>query len=208
MKAICSIGFLCALLPAPFGFAQAPAAQPAQTGRDAVSTQTSVPVEQQATKEQLRKLFEVMRLRQQFEDMMKMLPSVAQQQVNAQMDQLTASMLDRKQLTANQKKSLQKLSSKYKERAAKLYPLDEMISDAISVYQRHISREDADAYITFFSSPPGQHFLDAQPAIMREYTPIAMERTQRRIRELMTEMAADLVEFSKPAEPVKQVPTN
>ena len=206
MKAICSIAFLLALVPAHFGFAQAPEAETAQTGHNAVSTQAAVPLEKQATKEQLTKLFEVMRLRQQFEDMTKMLPSVVQQQVRVQMNQLNTSMPDRKRLTAEQQKSLQKLSNKYKEKAANLYPVDEMMSDAISVYQRHISREDADAFITFFSSPPGQHFLNAQPAIMKEYMPIAMERAQRRTRELTAEMAADLLEFSKAAEPAKQVP--
>jgi len=190
---------------ASFAPAQTPQGQSASVGQKAVASEALVPVEQRATQEQLRTLFEVMRLRQQFEDMMKMLPSVVQQQVRTQMNQLKASMPATKQTTPEQQKALDKLMNKYMEKAATLYPVDEMISDAISVYQRHISQDDADAYISFFSSPPGQHFLDAQPAIMKEYMPIAMERAQRRTRELTAEMAADIVEFRKSVEPAKPV---
>jgi len=206
MKVFCSIAFTVALLPAQFAFAQAPATQPAQSSPKPAATQASVPLEQQATREQLTKLFEVMRLRQQFDDMMRALPAVVQQQVRMQMDQLTAKMPGGQKLTPEQQKALDKLMNKYMERTRTLYPADEMIADAISVYQRHMTREDADAYIAFFSSPAGQHLLDAQPVIMKEYLPIAMDRAQRRTRALTMGMAADLAEFSKSGEPAKQVP--
>jgi len=206
MKAICFIAFTVALVPAQFALAQAPATQPAQSGPKTAAIQASIPLEQQATREQLTKLFEVMRLRQQFDDMMRALPAVVQQQVRMQMDQLTAKMPGGQKLTAEQQKALDKLMNKYMERSRTLYPADEMIADAISVYQRHMTREDADAYIAFFSSTAGQHLLDAQPAIMKEYLPIAMDRAERRTHALTIEMAADLAEFSKSAEPAKQVP--
>ena len=74
MNVFCSIAFTVALVPAHIEFAQTPTTQPAQSGPKAVATQASVPPEQQATREQLTKLFEVMRLRQQFDDMMRALP--------------------------------------------------------------------------------------------------------------------------------------
>jgi hypothetical protein len=206
MKAKCSIAFLFSLVLAHLAFAQATAAQPAQPSHNVATMQASVPLAQQATKEQLKRLFEVMRLRQQFEETMKMLPSVVQQQLRLQMGQLTASMPDRKQMTPEQRKELDTVMNRYMEMAATPYPVDEMIVDAISVYQRHMTREDADAYITFFSSPPGQHFLDAQPAIMKEYMPIAMERAQRRTQELTLELSTVLAEFAKSVKPAKQVP--
>jgi hypothetical protein len=206
MKAICSIAIIFALVPAHIAFAQTPATHPAQPGPKTVATQASVPPEQQATREQLTKLFEVMRLRQQFDDMMRALPAVVQQQVRMQMDQLTAKMPGEQKMTPEQQKALDKLMNKYMERTRTLYPADEMIADAISVYQRHMTREDADAYIAFFSSPAGQHLLDAQPVIMKEYLPIAMDRAERRTHALTLEMAADIAEFSKSAVPAKQVP--
>jgi hypothetical protein len=177
--------------------AQVTVAQSVSPEQPAVTSESSIPPEQQATKEQLKKLFEVMRLRQQFDAMMKMLPNLVQQQVRMQMQQMTAKMPGAKQMTPAQQDALDKLMKKYTERARTLYPADEMIDDAISVYQRHMNKQDVEAYINFFSSPPGQHFLDIQPVIMKEYMPIALNRTQQNMRQLNAEMAADLAEFEK-----------
>ena len=50
-----------------------------------------------------------------------------------------------------------------------------------------------DGLITFYSSPPGQHLLDAQPAIAKEYMPMVMgkvsERSKAMTKEMMKEMA-------------------
>jgi len=197
MKGRFWIAIIVALMLSQRAHAQKPAGDSAPAIPGVATSAATVPLEQQATKEQLRKLFEVMRLRQQFEEMMKMLPSLVQKQVRTQMDELTARLPGAKPFTPEQQEALAKLMSKYMDKARTLYPADEMIDDAISVYQRHISREDADAYISFFSSPPGQHFLDAQPAIMKEYLPIAMERAQKRTQELNAEMTADVMEFAK-----------
>jgi hypothetical protein len=182
--------------------------QSAPTSQKTLASEATVPMADQATKEQLKKLFEVMRLRQQFEETMKILPSVVQQQLRSQMGKLTASMPDRKQMTPEQRKELDNLMSRYMEKSATLYPVDEMIDDAITVYQRHMTREDVDAYIVFFSSPPGKHFLDAQPAIMKEYMPIAMERAQRRTQELTAELSTSLAEFAKSVQTAKEPPKN
>lgn len=182
------------LVIAPWLVAQPAANQPAEE-RSGTATEATIPVDQQATREQLARLFEVMRLRQQFDSMMKMLPNIVQQQVHAQIEEMTSKMPDAKKLTAEQQAALDKLMNKYMEKARTIYPADEMIGDAITVYQRHMSRPDVETYIAFFSSPPGQHFLDAQPVIMKEYMPLAMERAQERSRELNAEMAADLQKF-------------
>ena len=200
MKKSFWIAILAAHLAGPLALAQAPKSESAPVTRKVAASEAFVPVEQRATKEQLKKLFEVMRLRQQFEDMMKVLPSVVQQQIRAQMTQLKATMPETKQMTPEQQKSLGRIMNKYMEKATTLYPADEMIDDAISVYQKHMTQEDAEAYLTFFSSPPGQHFLDAQPAIMKEYMPIAMERAQRRTQALTADLAKDVSEFAKSAE--------
>jgi hypothetical protein len=149
--------------------AQSSGPQSAPAGQTVVATEAAIPVDQQASKEQLRKLFEVTRMRQQFDEMMKMLPNMGvQQQKRVQMHQLTAKLPGARQLTPEQQKAMGKLMNRYMEKARSLYPADEVIEEAIAVCQRHITREDADVYIAFFSSPPGQRFLDAQPAIMKE----------------------------------------
>lgn len=156
-----------------------------------------IPADQQATKEQLTRLFEVMRLREQFTSMTKMLPTVVQQQMHAQMKEILASVPSATQPTADQQAAIDKLMNKYMEKALSIYPLDEMIDDAVTVYQRHVSRSDVDAYIAFYSSPPGQHLLDAQPVIMHEYMPMVMQRVEERSKELNDEMVKDLQDYLK-----------
>ena len=160
-----------------------------------------IPPDQQATKAQLAKLFEVMRLRQQFDGMIKMLPAMVQQQMHAQMKEMLAQMPAGKTPTPEQEAALDKLMKKYMEKAVAIYPADELIDDATTVYQRHMTRTDVDAFIAFYSSPAGQHLLDAQPVIMQEYMPMVMQRIQSRTKELYLEMAGDMQEFLKESAP-------
>ncbi len=51
-------------------------------------TPAPLPVDQQATKEQITKLFEVMRLRQTMDSLMKSLPAMMQQQIEVQSKQM------------------------------------------------------------------------------------------------------------------------
>ena len=64
--------------------------------------------------------------------------------------------------------------SKYVEKSMDLYPADEMLTDMGAIYQRHLSKDDVDGLIVFYSSPTGQHLLDAQPVIAKEYMPLVM----------------------------------
>ncbi|MGH9591103.1 MAG: DUF2059 domain-containing protein [Terracidiphilus sp.] len=210
MRRIHAAAALLAIFLGPLAMAQAPAGQTAQGAESAPASQAGqagdaaravVPTDQQATREQLSKLFEVMRLRQQFDSMTKMMPAIIEQQVHAQMDGMTAAIPGGKPLSPQQQAALDKLSAKYLQKATSLYPAEEMIADAMTVYQRHMSRSDADAYIAFYSSPPGQHLLDAQPVIMKEYMPVVSGKVQTRTKELYAEMAQDLHEFMKSQEP-------
>jgi hypothetical protein len=187
--------------------AQAPAVQPAAgAAAPATVAAPAIPQDQQPTKEQLARLFEVMRLRQQLQGFMKMMPAMVQQQVQAQTRQMTAKMCDGCKPTPEQQAAIDKLMKKYMEKAFNLYPIDEMIDDMTGLYQHHLSRSDVDAFIVFYNSPAGQHLLDQQPAIMQEYMPIAMQRIQERSKALTDEMAKDMEELSKsmaPAETMK-----
>lgn len=186
---------------APFALAQSPAAPSVPATEAPAATSAIVPAEQQATREQLAKLFDVMRLRQQFDSMTRMMPAIVQQQVHEQMAQMAASIPGGKQLSPPQQAAFDKLTSKYMQKATSLYPTDEMVSDAMAVYQRHMSRTDVDAYIAFYSSTPGQHLLDAQPVIMKEYMPVVSDKVQARTRELYVEMAKDMEDFVKAQAP-------
>jgi hypothetical protein len=50
----------------------------------------------------------------------------------------------------------------------KNFPLDEMLSDMIPVYQRHFTKSEIDALTVFYSSPVWQKFLHEMPAVSAE----------------------------------------
>ncbi len=175
----------------------------AQVAQETTAQLAPVPADRQATREQLVKLFDVMRLRSQFNAAMKAMPAMISQQIRAQVTQMTASVPGSKPLTPAEQAKFDSLMRKYIEKAQSLYPADEMVSDAVTIYQRHMTREDADAYIAFYSSPAGQHLLDAQPAIMQEYMPIVMKRMQERSKELYADFAKDLQGMTAAKAPAK-----
>ena len=193
------IGF--ALAPwASFGQAQidqpaAPTAAPAEV------LAAALPPDQQATKEQIEKFFEVMRLRKQMQSMMEMMPGMIQQQFRVQLKDMSAKLPPGKRLMPQDQASLENVMNKYMKEAMDAYPVDEMLEDAVPVYQRHVSRTDADALIAFYSSPTGQRLLDEQPAIVSEYMSILMAHMQDRTARLTDEMKAEMEKLVSPELP-------
>jgi hypothetical protein len=186
-------------------FAVAQSSQPTvQTGTaaQAGTAQTeAVSTDQQPTNEQLAKLFDVMRLREQMQSMRQMVPSMVQQQIKSAMQQTEADLPAGTKLTVEQHESMEKVMSKYVGKAMDLYPADEMLADMTAIYQRHLSKDDVDGMIAFYSAPAGQHLLDAQPVIAQEYMPLVMgkvtERSKAMTKEMMKEMT-EIVPASKP----------
>lgn len=167
----------------------------------------SIAPEDQATKEQLNKLFDVMRIRDQMQSMQKIIPSAVESQLKGQMQTMMAQNPSGPQLTATQRDQLDQLMHKYMEKAMNLYPVDEMLADMTGLYQHYLTREDVDAMIAFYGSPAGQHVLDAQPKIAREYMPLVMSRMSERSKALTAEMmkdAAVLKESSGETQPTKK----
>jgi len=159
--------------------------------------------ENQATAEQLAKLFEVMRIKQQMQSMRTMVPAMVQQQIQSAMKQTEEGLPAGSKLTPELRDKMQAIMNKYVGKAMDLYPTDEMLTDMTGIYQKHLSKDDVEGLITFYGSPAGQHLLDAQPVIAQEYMPMVMgkvgQRSQAMTREMMKEMA-DAVPASKPAQ--------
>ena len=151
-----------------------------------------VPPGQRATPEQIRKFFEVARIRQQMQMAMGMMPRIVVQAYQTELDNLSKQLPAGRQLTQQERASLDNIMQSYMQKASTLYTVDQMIDDAIPVYQRHISRIDADAIIAFYSSPAGRHILDAQPIIMREYMPIEISHVMQASKKLTTQMTQDM----------------
>src|ERR1035438_9461581 len=122
------IGFGLALAPWTI-FAQAPAAAPAPE----TATAAVIPTDQQPTKEQLNKLFEVMHLKDQMQSMMKMMPALIQQQMKEQVSQVT-SKLPGGVLKPEQQEDISKVMDKYMEKALSIYSIDQMLEDMAAIY--------------------------------------------------------------------------
>ena len=67
-------------------------------------------------------------------------------------------------------------------------PIDEMVDAMVPIYQRHLSREDIEAILAFYSSPVGQKLLREQPAMMQEGMKVGGEIGRRRIETMMQQM--------------------
>jgi hypothetical protein len=46
--------------------------------------------------------------------------------------------------------------------------LDDLITDVVPIYQRHLTRSDVQAMIAFYSSPAGRKIMREQPVIIKE----------------------------------------
>ena len=160
-----------------------------------------IPSDQQPTAEQLSKLFDVMRIKQQMQSMRQMVPSMVQEQIQAAVKQTEAGLPAGSKLTAEQRERMQAIMSKYVGKSMDLYPADEMLTDMTAIYQRHLSKDDVDGLIVFYSSPAGQHLLNAQPVIAQEFMPLVMSKVAQRSQVMKKEMMKEMGEVvaSKPA---------
>ena len=154
-----------------------------------------IPEDQQASKEQLAQLFDVMRIKQIMASMTRSMPAMMQQQFQQQMEQMKQDYPQMSSLPEDRQQAIKKVMTSFMEGALNLYPADEMIADMTASYQKHLSRPDVEATIAFYSSPAGQHVLDMAPAMMQEFMPTVMRKTQDRMRPLIMEMTKQMAEI-------------
>jgi hypothetical protein len=200
-KANCWIAAIGVMLLPCASFAQTPAIPP--TAEPAAVA--AIPADQQATKEQLTKLFEVMRLRKQMEQMTTMMSSLVQQQMQGQMEQMQKDHPEMASMTDEQKQAASQVMGKFMEKTMNLYASDELIADISTVYQKHLTRSDIDGIIAFYGSPAGQDFIDKTPVITREYMELVMSHMQEKMKPLIEEMTKEMETITKPSSPVLRV---
>ncbi len=94
-------------------------------------------------------------------------------------------------------------------------PIDEMFEAMIPIYQRHLTKTDLDAIVTFYRSPAGQRLLKEQPAMMAEgmqagqdimlkKLPEILDHLKTRVAQLAAEEKSKTASGDKPAQPAKQ----
>jgi hypothetical protein len=187
-------------------FAQAPAAQPSTAPAAVMAEPSGLPADQQPTKEQLIKLFELMHVRDQLASVTKMIPALVQQQMKTQMQQMQKDHPEMAMMSEEKQQAAGMVMDKFMARVFDIYTPDEMISDMAGIYQKHLSRSDVDGMIAFYSSPAGQHMVAMTPVIMQEYMPLVMQRMQERMKPLTDEMSKEMEQIAKPAAPSADKP--
>jgi uncharacterized protein len=134
-----------------------------------LSAQTTVSIAPDAaSREDVQKLFDVMASRQQVQQIMA--------QMFAQMRTINRQELKKRHPEISEEELAR--ADRSSEELIKSFPLDEMLSDMIPVYQKHFTKADIEGMTAFYSSPVGQKFLHEMPAVTSESMQVAMPRIQ------------------------------
>jgi uncharacterized protein len=128
-----------------------------------------------ASREDVKKLFDVMASREQMAQMM--------QQLFAQMRTMNREQLKKShpeitdaELTRRDRES---------EDLIKNFPIEEMMNDMVPIYQRHFTKSEIEGLTAFYSSPTGQKFLHEMPAVTAETMRVSYPRIQAQIEAAM-----------------------
>ena len=104
-------------------------------------------------------------------------------------------------------KDKDKLPADFEEKTTKMMddmlksmPLDEMMQAMVPVYQKHFTKGDVDALITFYSSPTGQKMLREMPAIMAEAMQSSMPIMHKYMETLRQKVEDEVAEALKQSE--------
>jgi hypothetical protein len=149
-----------------------------------------------ASRDDIVKLFDVMQLRSQMEQVMK--------QMFQQMRAMSREeMKDRKtNVTREDMAKADALANKIMNEVS----ISDIINDMVPVYQNHLSKTDVDEMIKFYSTPTGQKILREMPAMTAE----GMQAMQPRLRKQMDQISREIDQMMKdeqakpkPASPAK-----
>jgi hypothetical protein len=160
-----------------------------------ISDGSAIPPEDQATNEQVATLFDAMRIRVMAARMYQGLQIRMRQQFRMAVGN------DNSKLSRDQRVVIAKLLNQYSSKAEGAYSIDDILADLTTIYQRYLTREDADAAIAYFSSRAGQDLLTAQPKIEGEAAPLVQQRAQKKGDVLTGELKGDLAAIKQQSAP-------
>ena len=136
-----------------------------------------------ASREDIRKLFDVMHIRDQMQlvmdQVLKQMKSMNHEQIKKHDPGVTDEEIAR----------LDAMSDQF----LKDVPIDGMLDDMVPVYQKHLTKADVDAMVGFCSSPTGQKILTEMPAMTAE----GMQAIQPRMRKMIDEMSEKMEKRAK-----------
>jgi len=172
--------------------AQAPPPQPRALSAPAAA----IPLDQQPTKEQIVKLFEVKRERERLQPQLDATLPINEKQFQGQLEDLALKLTHSGFLTHKQQMAVKKVSNNYWKSVRDAYSVDQMIDDLSVPYRHHLNRSDVDAMIVFYASPAGHHLANAPPDF-RMSVQMMMKRLQEPHNALPDELTNDKEELTK-----------
>jgi len=113
----------------------------------------AVSAESPATREDIQHLFEVTHVHEQMRTTMQLIMAQQQKMIRETIKQRDP------QITETE---IGKMEVKTRDLVKDL-PLDGMLDDMIPVYQKHLTKSDVEAMVSFYSSATGQKLLREQP---------------------------------------------
>jgi hypothetical protein len=74
----------------------------------------------------------------------------------------------------------------------KNFPVDDLLQAMVPVYQKHFTKGDIDALVTFYSSPAGQKLIKELPAITAESMQASMGVAQKLVANMQQQIQDDI----------------
>jgi hypothetical protein len=120
-------------------------------------------------------MFEVMHTREQIQQVMEQ----AMQQMQA---------MNREQLKKRRPDITEEELDRMERESAEImkgFPVDDLMQDMVPVYQKHLSKTDVTALISFYSTATGQKLLREMPALTTEAMQAAYPRIQQHLEDTL-----------------------
>jgi uncharacterized protein len=83
----------------------------------------------------------------------------------------------------------------------KSFPWDDLMDSMVPVYQKHFTKGDIDALVTFYETPTGQKLLRELPEITAESMQQVMPLLQKNIENTQKELQEDIAAMIKERQP-------
>ena len=77
------------------------------------------------------------------------------------------------------------------------FPVDEYLQAVAPIYQKHLTKGDVDALVTFYSSPTGQKILNEMPAMTAEAMQAASPLIQKMVAKAMDRVREEVAQAQK-----------
>lgn len=140
-----------------------------------------------ATKEDVEEYLQTMHSHDMMKQMIQAMSAPMHKLVHEQFEK------DRDKLPADFEMRMQKIMDDYMNQI----PFDEMMQSMVPAYQKHFSKGDIHALISFYSSPTGQKVLRELPAIMAEAMDAMVPIMRKQIEQMNERMQREVADMLK-----------